>query len=152
MRTNFCRDSILAKWHWITLVSCLFGLVGCGNGLSSVNGTVTLDGVPLTGGEGVKASIGFYPDGQPGAPGIGFLDSNGHYTLMVGSQEGIAAGKYAVAISATRIIMPKDPAGMPSGEPMTPRKYADPRQSGFHADVQPGRNTFDFDLKSKPAK
>src|SRR4051794_14457355 len=106
MQVDIRRLSILAKWYPIALVACLLGLVGCGTGLSSVSGTVTLDGAPLAGGTGVDATVGFYPDGQPGAPGIGYLDSNGHYKLMVGSQEGIAPGKYAVAISATKIIMP----------------------------------------------
>jgi hypothetical protein len=152
MQADTCRLSILVKWNSIALVSCLLGAVGCGNGLSSVSGTVTLDGAPLAGGAGVDASVGFYPDGQPGAPGIGYLDSNGHYKLMVGSQEGIAPGKYAVAISATKIIMPKEKTGTPGGVPITPRKYADSRQSGFRADVQSGSNTFDFDLSSKPAK
>lgn len=152
MQSDICRVAVLAKWHTIALMSCALGLVGCGNGLSSVDGTVTLDGAPLAGGAGVKASVGFYPDGQPGAAGIGILDSDGHYKLMVGSQEGIPPGKYTVAISATRIIMPKEPTGTPGGEPITPRKYADPRQSGFHADVQPGSNTVDFSLNSKSAK
>jgi hypothetical protein len=152
MQVDIRRVSILATWHLIVLMFGLLGLLGCGNGLASVNGTVTLDGVPLAGGAGVDASVGFYPDGHPGAPGIGFLDSNGHYQLMVGSQEGIPPGKYAIAISATRIIMPKEPTGTPGGVPITPRRYADSRQSGFRADVKPGSNTFNFDLSSKPAK
>ena len=152
MQRDSCPISLFAKLHRIALVSCSLGLMGCGNGLSSVDGTVTLDGAPLAGGAGVKASVGFYPDGRPGAAAIGILDSDGRYELMVGSQDGVPPGKYVVAVAATRIIMPKDPTGTPSGEPMTPRKYADPRLSGFHADVQPGRNTFDFNLSSKPAK
>jgi hypothetical protein len=139
-------------WQWFVALLCLVLLNGCGRGLASVDGTVTLDGAKLAGGSDVRGTVFFYPDGQSGAPGIGILDANGHYELMTGSQAGVAPGQYSVAISATRIIMPKDRTGMPGGKPMTPRKYADPKQSGFHADVQPGSNTFDFALSSKPGQ
>jgi hypothetical protein len=122
---------------------------GCGNGMSEVQGTVTLDGAPLAGGSGVKATVLFQPDGQPGASGVGILDANGNYALMTGSQEGVPPGPYLVTVSATQIIMPKDPTGTPSGKPITPRHYADPKQSGLRAEVQPGSNRFDFALDSK---
>lgn len=141
-----------ALWHWIASLPCLLLIIGCGSGMASVSGSVTLDGAQLAGGKEVRGTVFFYPDGQPGAPGIGVLDENGRYTLMTGSQEGVKPGPYTVAVSATQIIMPKDPHGMPSGKPITPRKYGDPKLSGFHADVQSGSNTFDFALNSKSAQ
>ena len=120
--------------------------------MSSVGGSVTLDGAPLAGSRDVSAMVCFYPYEHAGAAGIGRLDEHGRYTLMTGSREGIKPGVYTVSIAATQIIRPKDPTGMPSGRPITPQQYSDPKQSGFRADVQPGDNTFDFALvsRSKP--
>lgn len=57
-------------------------------------------------------------------------------------------GEYMVGISAKKIHPPDTPGGLTRPELVTPRKYAQPEQSGFRVEVKPGSNTFDFDLKS----
>jgi len=152
MQLGLVRADFKTGRHWLLLFVGLASATGCGRGLAEVEGTVTLDGAPLAGGSDVKGTVLFYPVGKSGAPGVGVLDANGRYKLSTGSQEGIEPGPYEVAISVTKIIMPKDPTGTPGGRPITPRKYADPKQSGFRPEVQAGSNTFDFALDSKPAR
>ena len=140
------RHAILAA-----TTAAILTITGCGSEFATVTGTVTLDGEPLAGGPELRGTVYFYPEGGAGAPGVGILDSSGQYSLQTGSQEGVRPGPYVVAVSATQIIMPTTPGGMPAGKPITPRKYGDARQSGFRADVQPGSNTFDFPLVSTPS-
>jgi hypothetical protein len=40
----------------------------------------------------------------------------------------------------------KKSMGQSQAKHLLPTKYADPAQSGFTADVQPGKSTFDFTL------
>lgn len=125
--------------------------VGCGNGLADVRGLVTVEGESLTGGDDVRGTIYFYPEGGTGAPAVGILDSEGRYRISTGTKTGVAPGAYAVSISATRIVQSE--GGTPSGRPITDRKFADPRQSGLRVEVGPGSNEFDFDVeKVKPVK
>jgi hypothetical protein len=123
-------------------------VVGCGNGLASVSGTVTLDGEPIAGGSDVRGTVTFYRQDGTGTPAVGIIDSDGRYEMSTGSTDGVPPGEYAVAIAATRIIIP-EPGATPSGRPITPRYYANAKESGLRADVEPGGNTFDFQLESK---
>jgi hypothetical protein len=122
-------------------------LTGCGGSASSVSGTVTLDGRPLGGSQSVRVTVMFYPE-SGGAPAAARADARGGYVLSTGAQQGLASGNYVVAISANEVIPPKVEGGMPGMRALTPQRYADPAQSGLRAEVKPGRNTFDFDLKS----
>jgi hypothetical protein len=124
-------------------------VTGCGSELASVSGTVTLDGEAISGGPELRATVYFSPADGSGTSAVGYLDSAGQYTLSMGSTEGIRPGNYVVAISATKLIPARTPGGMPSGQLITPRKYANARDSGLEAAVQSGRNTFDFALSSK---
>ena len=125
-------------------------LVGCGDRLAAVSGTVTLDGKPLESGPELSGTVQFIPEGGGGTPAIGYLDASGRYQLASGSQSGIQPGKYAVTIAASKIIPAAIPGEAAGGRPATPRKYADPRQSELQADVVPGNNTFNFALESTP--
>lgn len=124
---------------------------GCGSDLASVSGTLTLDGKPLAGTENTNVTIMFYPETGSGAPSAAMTDESGHYKLSTGSQAGIAPGPYVVTLSASEFSEPAPGGGAPRRRILTPAKYANPSQSGLRAEVQPGRNTFDFDLKSEPA-
>ncbi|MGD9635432.1 MAG: hypothetical protein AB7G28_15700 [Pirellulales bacterium] len=106
-----------------------------------------MDGKPLAGGQDVRAMIQFQPQ-QGGAPAIGNLDADGHYDLVSGSRAGLPPGMYVVTVSASKVIRGPNPYDPGSGKPITPRKYANARESGFTADVKPGSNTFDFALSS----
>lgn len=86
------------------LVGCLLilGLVlcvsGCGNGMSSLTGKVTIDGEPV---EGVF--VNFDPILEEGntatSPAGGNTDAEGNYTATFSSQtDGIMPGKYLVTV------------------------------------------------------
>jgi len=132
----------------LTAILCV-SFVGCGNNLARVTGVVTIDGQPLRGGEGVKATVMFQPQ-SGGAPAVGPIDENGRYELSTGSQTGIAAGKYQVSCTATQIIASNTPGGTPSGKRITDPKYASVKTSGLQFEVQPGHNQFDINLESSP--
>ncbi|MCC7335223.1 MAG: carboxypeptidase regulatory-like domain-containing protein [Pirellulaceae bacterium] len=125
---------------WALAFICL--ATGCGNGLSGVSGTVTLDGEPLE-----KAFVEFSPPN--GRPSMGKTDSNGYYRLEYStSQTGVEAGEHKV-----RIFTHEDASiDMKTGEPtpavkeIVPAKYH--RKSELTAQVEPGSNDIDFDLES----
>ena len=134
---------------WLIILST--ATLGCGDRLATVTGHVTLDGEPLAGGPELRGIVQFNPAGGSGVTATAYLDAEGKYRLATGSQDGIMPGPYEVAISATRIIYGQ-PGEAPSGRPVTLRRYAKAKDSGFTADVAPGRNTFDFELHSEVAK
>ncbi len=146
MRQVLLEKSIRESGAAILLVVAL--ATGCGGSASSVTGTVSLDGKPLVGSETVFVTVMFYPESS-GAPAAARLDEGGRYSLSTGSQEGLPPGNYSVAISAREVTSPS--ASGSSGERrLAPRRFASPKTSGFKAEVKPGANTFDFDLKSDP--
>lgn len=120
-------------------------LTGCGNDLASVEGQVTLNGQPLAGGPQLQGIVQFVPE-NGGPTATAYLDEAGRYELSSGSRRGTKPGRYLVAVSATKIIPAATPGGAASGRPATPPHYANPKESGFVADVEPGANTFDFAL------
>ena len=143
----------------IFMTACL---VGCPSGkiaTEAVTGTVTLDDKPLAG-----ANVGFTPktEGQ-GQPGYAMTDDNGKYvlqTLLGEANAGTTAGEYAVTVSKKESPEMKVAEYGSSGyQPMSggsqptetlPAVYTNPTTTPFSASVQKGKNTFDFNLKSKP--
>ena len=108
-----------------------FGLCGCGVRLPTVEGIVTLDDEPLE-----NARIVF--EAPDKATAVAKTDAEGRYAAMTGSQEGMAAGSYQVAISAYKTA----DGGTESPIPVlrTPKKYNSAQTSGLTAEVQAGRN------------
>lgn len=112
--------------------------VGCGRrdlpDLGRVQGTVTLDGKPLAG-----ANVFFYPQ-SGGRTAVGVVDSQGKYELI-----------YTYDVKGTKIGVNSVSVAYPQGEdvkgPPIPAKYG--AKSELQADVKAGKNTFDFELKSK---
>jgi hypothetical protein len=133
----------------VVLFLALGGFAGCGESLPTVSGNLTLDGRPLAASDTTRVTIMFYPEGG-GAPAAALVDSNGHYQLATGAKEGVAVGRYVAVVSATDSAPSGVAGGSPRKKVLTPAIYANPKQSGLVADVKPGSNTFDFDLKSKP--
>ena len=133
---------------WLLIWIAIPWIAGCDSGLATVSGTVTLDGAPIAGGPDVRGTVTFMRADGSGTPAIGILDENGRYELSSGKKWGVPPGAYAVAIVATRIIIP-EPGATPSGRPITPRRYASAKDSGLTADVKPGDNTLDFPLVSR---
>jgi hypothetical protein len=131
----------------------MFGLVvlcvlsGCGGGPASVSGNLTLDGKPLAGGNQVRVTIMFYPE-SGGAPAGAVADEAGRYQLATGAQMGLAPGKYIVLVAATESTASTAKEGASRKRIVTPAEYMDPKKAKLRAEVQPGSNTFNFDLKS----
>ncbi len=138
---------------------CLVPLVfGCTKSLNTetVTGTITLDGVPLEG-----ASVSFSPmNPTVGHPAFGKTDSQGVYKLQTLQGEvdaGTTPGKYRVAVSKFKQTgtgkftqsAEHEQIEIMSEELVTPEKYRKAATSGLEAEVVGGKNTFDFDLKSK---
>src|SRR4051812_16612728 len=121
---------------------------GCGNGLASVSGTVTLDGQPVIGGQEKYGTVSFSRDGGGGATGVAIIDSSGHYQLKTGSQSGVEPGTYQVAISIKRITPGPNEYAETKATLISPAKYGSVPTSGLRAEVKQGRNTIDFDLVS----
>jgi hypothetical protein len=132
----------------VLLSAALASIAGCGNGLSSVGGAVTLDGQAVTGADKF-GTVAFYREAGGGAPAIGVLDQTGHYSLKTGSSDGVEPGTYKVAISIKKTNPPASRDALPIATPITPEKYASTKDSGLRGEVKPGSNTIDFALSSK---
>jgi len=147
-------------------VACLVATfaVGCREDLNLLpaSGTVTYQGKPLEG-----ALVTFLGEGNK--LGSGTTDAAGKYTISTLGKSGATPGKNQVAVTkqsgAASVPQTRDTTTPPSPEEiqkmmgdmkknmsgkqakhLLPAKYADPAQSGFTADVQPGKSTFDFTL------
>lgn len=123
-------------------------LLGCGDGMSTVTGTVTLDGSPVSVGKQMNGTVNFVREDGSGARATGHLDESGQYSLNTGAQSGLEPGTYLVGIAVNQISIPADANAMPQAKLITPKKYASTRNSGLKAEVKPGSNTFDFALES----
>jgi hypothetical protein len=121
-------------------------LPGCGGAPASVSGKLTLDGKALAGSNQARVTIMFYPEAG-GAPAGAVADEQGRYQLATGAQVGLAPGKYIVIVAATESA-PTAKEGIPNKRIVTPTEYMDPKKTKLRAEVQPGSNTFDFDLTS----
>ncbi|MEM6329362.1 MAG: hypothetical protein AAF790_03830 [Planctomycetota bacterium] len=133
-----------------TSVAVLLLVAGCGNGLATVTGQVTLNDTPLAGGGDVRGTVYFFPEGGTGAPAVGLLDAEGRYRIATGSQDGVMPGAYIVTISASKLIPARVEGEAPSGRAITPRKYANPSTSGLRVQVGEGSQEFDFALQGPP--
>jgi hypothetical protein len=120
---------------------------GCQERPTTVSGTVTLDGRPLTVPADARGTVVIQPDGGHGTMATGLLDSTGHFNLATGSSPEVARGKYFVTVSVAQLL-PKAENGEQGAKLITPEKYASPRESGLEIDVKPGENQVTFDLVS----
>ncbi|MES2788507.1 MAG: hypothetical protein V4719_02725 [Planctomycetota bacterium] len=110
-------------------------LSGCGTqgdrpDLGYVTGKVTIDGAPLSG-----VIVAFLPDN--GRAALGLTNAEGEYELEYLDGKGCKVGPNTMGLSVPT-------GGSPSHA--IPKKYQD--KSDVKVDVQPGANTFDFDLTS----
>jgi hypothetical protein len=114
------------SWRLLLLLGW-FVLTGCksadGPALSSVTGTVTLDGKPLAG-----AMVRFIPQGTtPGHGGAGTTDEAGKYEITAhrtNNRKGLLPGEYKVVL--TRLLLP-------DGKPLPPD--VPPINSGAHESI-----------------
>jgi len=100
MYLRFCSVAILAAF-------LLLGLTGCGGGLVSVEGVVTLDGQPLKG-----ATVVFTPIDVKGQSASGLTKSDGTFVLKAANgKSGAAPGEYKVVVSYSEVM------AAPGGKP-----------------------------------
>jgi hypothetical protein len=143
-RMNPARLS--AAWCVIALSAVLTGCGGSNNE-ATVQGLVTLDGVPVSAG-----SISFVPSGG-GTQAYAMSDDSGNYEAYTGREPGLKPGPYRVTVVArqrptTNQTETGGPA--PAGASITPRWYASPETSGLTFDVKPGSNDINLELSSQP--
>ena len=140
MRKNIMRKSFVQFAALSCVLLCLTALfVGCqkNDGLCSVEGTVTLDGTPLADG-----TINFGPMAGSHGTATGAKITDGKYSARA------SEGDMVVTIRSQKKETVQDPehGEMISMTELIPEKYN--QQSELKATIQPGKNTFDFDLKT----
>ena len=94
-----------------------------------------------------NGTVSFIPESGPTATGE--LKSDGSYTLTTfKSGDGAVPGKYTVIIVAMEDMGNRLPeARSPLPPPIIPDKYTSQVTTDLRAEVKPGANTIDFELK-----
>lgn len=137
MRSN---SSMLGRLS-VALLAVVVGGCGGNDGLGRVTGRITLDGQPLE-----NAIVKFVPTVEGGSTSFGRTDSNGEYSMEFSrSQVGASLGVNEVVIS-TADQMADDNDQIVNVRERVPARYNANSQLTF--DVQPGKNTADFQLES----
>ena len=109
--------------------------------LAAVRGKITLDGEPLA-----NAFVVFAPTDH-GTTSYGRTDASGSYEMMfTDTEKGAWIGNNSVRISTGDL----GTGGGPGPKERVPIVYND--ATTLTADVRPGKNTFDFDLKSNAGR
>lgn len=134
--------------HYVATLLAVFvmaGVTGCGSSGGGpkeypVTGTVKFDGTPVETGQILFRATERDKRGYSGSI------TNGAYDLKA------EAGKMTVQITASRIIPGKFDESNPGekspvGEMYIPARYN--TQTELTAEVKPGKNSIDFDLKSE---
>ena len=129
-------------------VALIASLSGCGHSgpeIARVSGTVTLDGKPL------PEAFVFFRHADGGRISEAFTDNSGRYTLNYSNDEsGAMVGSNTVRISTFIEAVREDSGAIVKGtnkKELVPAKYN--KQSELTVEVKSGKNTLDFDLKSK---
>jgi hypothetical protein len=144
---EICRPSVAelsvicnASADWaraIVGIAIFLSLAGCNKSnqnLAPVSGRVTLDGKPQA-----STKVIFQPDGEK-SPSMGRTDNDGRYQL--GYKRGVEGGM--VGWNTVRI---ETATAVTHGPQLIPARYND--QSELRREVKPGKNTFDFELKTE---
>ena len=134
---------------------------GCGDGRKFpsqyVEGIVTLDNEPLD-----RSRVSFIPlDQENGNQASAMTDRAGKFKLTSNSGEpgkGALVGDYKVTVSKIQVTNLDTPKRIPGtqitvtseSKQLLPAIYADKEKTPFAATVKKGKNSFTFDLQSKP--
>jgi hypothetical protein len=123
-------------------------LVGCGGVYdSSVGGVVTLDGKAVPTG-----LVTFHPVTQ-GPSAYSVIQSDGHYSIRTGREEGLPPGEYQVSVTANEppaVARTEQGFPPPPGKSITPAWYRSKDTSGLQFKVESGSNEINLELKSTP--
>ena len=129
------------------LLLCCCGCSGSSGNFGNVQGTVTLDGKPLSG-----VSVVFYPESGERSS-TGETDENGKYSLRHTRKiDGAVIGKHRITISINDLIDLYEDGGAEvttKKRKKLPLKYTDQNKTELSETVESGNNTIDFPLKSK---
>ncbi len=129
------------------LLACLSGCSGAPEPTYPVEGTVRLDGKPLTHGGVLFQSIPSATDAKP-YTARGTIQSDGSYRLSTFDQhDGAVEGRHRAVVIVGSLVPPEGETHSP--EPLIPAKYASPNTSGLQYEVQPHSSTIDIELSSK---
>lgn len=136
---------IRARFAVCSIAILLLG-VGCQKTdqppLGKVHGVVTLDGQPLP-----NAIVYFSPDGG-GRVSQDMTDAKGEFDLVyIGSTLGAKTGPHSVRITTAYDGFDEASGQTVERPELVPKRY-NGTQTELKADVKPGRNTINFDLKS----
>jgi len=141
----------MIRFRYLQFSLCALLLFCCGcpapNGdIGTVEGIITLDGEPVS-----QASVMFFP--SAGRASIGKTDETGRYTLIyTRSTDGAVIGTHKVTISTEAKAddgYGNEEAAVEARKEIIPQKYIDRKKTDLTATVEPGSNTFNFDLKSE---
>ena len=129
-------------------------LSGCGAREAHVSGRVTLDDVPVPGGQVV-----FMSEDEAGAgPFVAHTDDRGNYKLKGNTGSGIPTGKYKVVVTKMVAADGRVPTGenveatLESGtlKNLMPPFYEDRSTTLLEVDVGSGSRTINLELKRNP--
>jgi len=140
------------------ILGLILGIAGCSQEprptMAPVNGTVTLNGKPLT-----KGMVHFIPDNTKGSTGrmaVAHIQPDGRFdgAMCFKPKDGALVGFHKIVIDVRNITPdPPEPGKSPSAPPQPPNlapvRYSNPDTSGITAEVKAGvTNTFEFKLQS----
>jgi hypothetical protein len=135
------RFTRLSRDRGMVLLAVLLASCSRNTNLADVRGTITLDGQPLA-----NAFVVFCPT-KAGTTSYGKTDADGRYRMLfTDKQLGAWIGETLVRISTGDVG-----AGGKAG-PRERVPVVNNQKTTLKVDVQPGENTFDFDLKSNAGK
>ncbi len=125
----------------VTALLVCAGTQGCGNGLATVQGKVSLDGKSLEGG-----NVTLYPVGR-GPLSYSGIASDGSYQIRTASRRGVSPGKYVATVS-WRSGVPSSGMTLQQIQALerVPIRYCVKETSDLQVDVQPGSNSIDLQL------
>jgi hypothetical protein len=135
-------NHLFASAKLVAASTALLLIIGCdaGTGLSSVTGTITLDGKPYP-----SAQVRFVP--ETGRPSIGITNESGTYSLIyIRDEKGAAPGSYKVDVTTVHVSASDTDGGKEPAEKVPP-KYN--KATELTATVESGENVIDFDLTSR---
>lgn len=160
MNTRCYRQAVTC---FVTITLLATFVAGCGGPeTADVSGRITLKGVPpnmegltisFMGADGKPSTVLIAADGSYKATGVavgemkvGFSDTNDS-PFMKGPKVGEKKGNGGQKDNAKRKVGPTLADSQTSKASVIPRKYSDPLKSGVSTTLNPGPNTFDFDIK-----
>ena len=143
MREGLEKTMTIIHHSSLLIIILVSLLTGCGQSSeSTVRGTVTFDGKPLSTG-----MVAFHSPKDGGATSYGQILANGSYEIRTGKRLGLVAGEYVATVVATEPMTPKLAAGMEKPKQITPARYANTTTTDLRCTVKPGANNIDFALK-----